>query len=79
MLNLKRRTGLKNMVALVCGKDLDVIVEEEGHHCMVLSEKNHAWIYTDKRSVWLLYRGTDAKTAMNQKTSDEELAAFSPK
>lgn len=34
------------------GKDLDVIVEEEGHHCMVLSEKNHAWIYTDKRSVW---------------------------
>lgn len=45
---------------------------------MVLSKKNDAWIYTDKRSVWLLSRGTDAKTAMSQKTSDEELAVFSP-
>lgn len=61
------------------GRTLDVIVEEVGHLCMVLSKKNHAWIDTDNRSVWLLYRGTDAKTAMNQKTSDEELAVFSPK
>ena len=61
------------------GRTLDVIVEDGGRHCMVLSKKNHAWIDTDNRSVWLLYRGTDAKTARNQKTSDEELAVFSPK
>ena len=60
------------------GRTLGVIVEEVGHHCMVLSKKNCAWIYTDKRSVWLLSRGTDAQTAMSQKTSDEELAVFSP-